>query len=140
MMYCSRTRDCVLFHFVCAPYDPAMIILRTNALAAATLLVAIAVVVNFARPAPVGFADDNVETAYATEEVEAPASNNGGPKCPCPTEIEKADCDEGLCSATLGAAKRVIASATPLSHEVLILDAWDSAIFAPDPDPPRAAG
>eukprot|EP00439_Symbiodinium_sp_Y106_P089421 s1_g1957.t1 len=115
-----------------------MIVLRRQLVVAATFLVAIAVLVNFARPAPMGSIGDAYETAYVNEEAETPATETAGPKCPCPTEIENADCDEGLCSVTLNAADRAFVSSTPFSHEELILDVWRSAAFAPEPDPPRA--
>ncbi len=134
----SRTRDRVLFHFLCFIYDLIMIILRRPLVIATTLLIGIAVLVNFARPAPMVFVGEEFETAYVDEEAETPATENAGPKCPCPTEIENADCDEGLCSVTLNAADRSFVSSTPFSHEALILDVWHSAAFAPEPDPPRA--
>lgn len=116
-----------------------MIILRRPLVIVATLLVAIAVLVNFAKPAPMVSVGDEVDAAYVSEDAETTATVNAGPKCPCPTEIENADCDEGLCSVTLNAEDRSLDSVAPFSHEALILEIWCSAALAPEPDPPRTA-
>ncbi len=127
----------MLFHLLRSIYDLAMDILRRHLLLTATLLVAISVIVNFARPAPIVLGNDGVDAAYVSEQADESAPENAGPKCPCPTEIEKVDCDGGMCSVILNAAERRIISTKPFSHEADRLEVWHSANSAPDPDPPR---
>ena len=73
------------------------------------VVVVLSVTANLLRPAPLGLpesADPSpaVFAAVSLEAVlEAPSEK---PLCPCPTEIENADCDDGLCKtiAVSGAA------------------------------------
>jgi hypothetical protein len=114
-----------------------MVCLRRQFFTAAVLLIAFGVLVNFARSAPIVLEGDDVDAAYAAEEAQETGSVDAGPKCPCPTEIEKADCDVGLCSVGLTSLVTSLASSRALSPDVSVFESWRSAGFAPDPDPPR---
>ena len=114
-----------------------MLCLRRQSFNAAVLLIAFGVLVNFVRPAPIVLDGDDVDTAYAAEDAKETGPADAGPKCPCPTEIEKTDCDEGLCSVGLTSIIASLASASAFSHDAFILESWRSAGAAPEPDPPR---
>jgi len=114
-----------------------MLFLRRQFLNAAVLLVAFGVLVNFARPAPIVLEGDEVDAAYVVEETEKISTADAGPKCPCPTEIEKTDCDEGLCSVGLTSIVAALASNSAISPDASALESWRSAGSAPEPDPPR---
>ncbi len=110
---------------------------RTSLLVSLTLLVAIAVVVNFARPAPIVLVEDGDDSGYSEEQTETLLAQDPGPKCPCPTEIEKTDCDEGLCSGSLSPEFVLSKNRAPFHHDLFRIEAWRSIGFAPEPDPPR---
>lgn len=116
-----------------------MLFLRRQALAVATFLVALAVIVNFARSAPIVLdsAAGEAATAYVADEALENDATDAGPKCPCPTEIEKTDCDEGLCNFGLTSASASLESSSAFSHDTLGLETWRSAGLAPEPHPPR---
>jgi hypothetical protein len=114
-----------------------MLCLRRKFLTAAVLLIAFGVLVNFARSAPIVLEGDKVDVAYAAEDAKETSTADVGPKCPCPTEIEKTDCDEGLCSVGLTSIVASVASSSAFSHDAFILESWRSAGTAPEPDPPR---
>ncbi|MEM9421322.1 MAG: hypothetical protein AAF986_02245 [Pseudomonadota bacterium] len=70
----------------------------------------LAVVANFARTAPLDFKTPPVSgIENATYGASTPTDLGAGDaeqdgtarKCPCPTEIENADCDEGICAVGL---------------------------------------
>ncbi|MCE7997970.1 MAG: hypothetical protein HEP70_03830 [Rhodobiaceae bacterium] len=111
--------------------------LRRHIFTVATFLVAIAVVVNFARPAPIVLEGDDVDAAYLLEEVKESGAADSDARCPCPTEIEKTDCDEGLCSFGLTSGAFNLASGSAFSHDPSVIAGWHAASTAPDPDPPR---
>ena len=95
-------------------------------------VVSLAVVVTFARSTPVGLTDEVLQAVLVTEQT-APAQ----PSCPCPTEIENADCDDGVCPTGLvqHAADQTRAFAPPAYG----MSAQDRLGLnrAPDPMPPR---
>ena len=103
-------------------------------------LVAIAVVVNFSRTAPFGAAGEESSDAYAALVAGEAAEEDERLKCPCPTEVEKTDCDEGLCS--VGLVSRLL-DQHALAGLVLggpTTTEWWTTSAAPDPDPPRSFG
>jgi len=61
------------------------------------ILACIVVSVNFARPAPLVLAAGQSYSEAAQSVAEGESREKR--KCPCPSEIENADCDEGLCGA-----------------------------------------
>ncbi|MCR9240938.1 MAG: hypothetical protein NXH87_06120 [Rhodobiaceae bacterium] len=115
-----------------------MLCLRRQFFTAAVLLIAFGVLVNFARSAPIVLEGDEVDAAYAAEDAKETNTADARPKCPCPTEIEKTDCDEGLCSVGLTSIIASLASSSAFSHDAFILESWRSADAAPEPDPPRS--
>ncbi|WOF73946.1 hypothetical protein QMT40_001587 [Parvibaculaceae bacterium PLY_AMNH_Bact1] len=114
-----------------------MLFLRRQFFTAAVLLTAIGVFVNFARPAPIVLEGEEVDTAYVSEEAEEISNADAGPKCPCPTEIEKTDCDEGLCSVGLTSIVASLTSGRVYLPDAFMLESGRAAGNAPDPDPPR---
>jgi len=114
-----------------------MLCIRRQSFIAAVLLIAFGVLVNFARSAPIVLEGDEIDAAYAAEDAIDTKTADAGPKCPCPTEIEKTDCDEGLCSVGLTSIIASLASSSAFSHDAFILESWRSAGTTPEPDPPR---
>lgn len=114
-----------------------MLCLRRQFFTAAVLLIAFGVLVNFARSAPIVLEGDEVDAVYAVEDANETSTVDTGPKCPCPTEIEKTDCDEGLCSVGLTSIIASLVSSSAISPDASALESWRSAGSAPEPDPPR---
>jgi len=103
------------------------------------LLVGTAVVVNFARTAPfVSLADGGADT-YADFAPSGLVEENERPKCPCPTEVEKTDCDEGLCSGGLLPEQTGQSLKSGPTHHTLSFDVWRTTSAEPELAPPRAA-
>jgi len=124
------------------------------------VLVAATVVLNFARPAPISVADqyqpalggeieaaDSVAAAVLVEPAGPAGSDSGSSSpapgetkrsCPCPTEIENMDCDEGICSVAAIFQKQPGQIQPPSRSR----HAWFRGRGAtpgpgPDPHPPR---
>ncbi len=101
-------------------------------------LVGTAVLVNFARTAPMVLSAEESSDAYADLDPTAVGEEEERLKCPCPTEVEKTDCDEGLCSVGLPSSSIVQYSTMGLSPHRLVTAEWLTTSAAPEPDPPRA--
>jgi len=102
-------------------------------------LVATAVVVNFARTAPFVLSVDGSSDAYADLGPAGIQEEDERLKCPCPTEVEKTDCDEGLCSVGLVSPSVEHQRTAGLFLHGLATAEWWTTSTAPEPDPPRAA-
>lgn len=98
----------LLFH-IASSYRLPMLFVAQIARLVVVLAVTIAVTANALRPAPVSFAAEIETAAYAStaatstsssskETNDREAGRSDERQCPCPTEIENADCDDGLCS------------------------------------------
>jgi hypothetical protein len=102
-------------------------------------LVAIAVMVNFARTAPFVLSVEGKADAYVDLSLANVEEGNQRRTCPCPTEVEKTDCDEGLCSFGLVSRQLdQLQNAGRFLHAKR-LTVWRTIYTEPEPDPPRAA-
>jgi len=102
------------------------------------ILTGVAVLANFTRSASIDFsADSEPSGAYAAQERAFSGDKPEKRKCPCPAELENADCDEGLCSA--GLAYDSFPYSYPFTDGRLIaaLRSARAQSLKPDPQPPR---
>ena len=101
-------------------------------------VVSLAVVVTFARSTPVGLPDDDQRSASIVQAVLViEQSDPAKPNCPCPTEIENADCDDGVCPT--GLIQHAADQARAFAPTVCVMPAHDRLGLnrAPEPMPPR---
>lgn len=108
-------------------------------------MVAIATIVNFVKAPPPSSYNQKPQE-YSSQSVDDVRSTAGDSvkdaskkrKCPCPTEIEKMDCDEGICSVVAiitGQRHKIFYTGHRNIHTKKSIDQTNK--HSPDPRPPR---